>query len=159
MSGRAYVHEYGFDEAFGGDFLEAVSCVRDVTKEISPLVRDKKFGGCIAVVWGQSRDRMIDFFGYNASSDSPVWHRNSGIYFWNVKNGLIVPGGDSNVSAMSCEDGIAILAEESKYRRSANEYDYSTNGSKIEGLNPEYDFSVPNHRFKLLDLQNAKDVE
>lgn len=89
--------------------------------------------GCnylIAVLWGCDNDKMVDLFGYSGL-DLKNWPGNPEVSSYIFKDGVYLPKN----KAISCGDGLIILGEEERYRRTTKSLeDYIKNPPKIPGL-------------------------
>lgn len=106
-----------------------------------------KFDYLIAIAWGNNGEKIIDFIGYwglRKEGFIKNWPTNPEIYTWITKNGVIVSDKENpfpGVKNIFCGDGAIILGEEEKYRRACkNEWEYSKNPPKINGLELAIDF-------------------
>lgn len=72
-------------------------------------IRDLHF--LIGMVWADKEgDRMIDVFGYRFGKQ---WVDNVGVRNWVYRNGVFSPDEE-----ITCEDGLGVLGEERRLRRS-----------------------------------------
>jgi len=60
-------------------------------------------------LWGDNKDRMVDFFGYRLDNGDVT--RNPEVEPWFMRNGVILQRGKM------CGEGILLLSQEEKYRR------------------------------------------
>ena len=147
--GRAYVHNFGFEDAYGSNVLNAVEHVRDVSGSRSlEGFRKEKFGPSVAVAWGLNGQKMIDFFVYGSRPEDSCWNENSAVFSFVTQNGVLRP--NASIVQIGCEDGCEIFNAESRYRRATNFVNYIRIPPMIPGLDQNYDFSTPEGRVLLI---------
>ena len=123
---RVYIHDAGFNEIYKSD-----KAVLDYFTEIfnRDLRNSDKFNYLLAIAWGDinSKEKVIDFFGYNGFDN---WPGNPDVSIWVVRNGLIAPNENK-----TCCDSLVILGEEEKYRRTTKSLeDYMLKAPKISNF-------------------------
>ena len=136
---RAYIHESGFAEAFPSScctnsFYDAINHLSDVLNpQKNGGLKTYEFHYCLAMIWGDNGDKMIDIIGVEDvdPSDKPEnWQNNPEMPLFVFRNGIYQP----KISYL-CEDGHIILGQEGQYRRYCkNLQQYLQNPPEIFGL-------------------------
>jgi len=161
--GRLYVHTYGLgsfanidpDPKFTGISDETGSLVskafsygEQLYKHACSIATEKCFEFMMGIVWGEHGNRMVDFFawsGLNPLKKPGNWPGNPEIYSFVLRNGVLVPEGeDFSIKQIGCGDGIILVGEEEKYRRSCtNLDDFTSNPPQLDEFGDlEYDLNT-----------------
>jgi hypothetical protein len=153
FNGRAYIFNSDFETAYG-NVKNAVQHMKKMVEGPKLTdVREKKFSLTNAIMWGDGKYKMIDFFGIGESySLNNDWGSNPEVFSWITKNGIIQPR--EGVTGVTCEKGMIIIAEELKYRRiTIDRNQYLTTPPIIDGLEFKMeDFSTLQGRKRLNEL-------
>lgn len=110
---RAYVHRFGLEESFGNDWWNAINHLSEIYNPLMDRIRRSKnslISYVIAITWGNNGNKMVDFFGLTRIEKD--WSANPEIVSWVTKDGILVPEIYPGIKAISCGDGIKILAKE-----------------------------------------------
>jgi len=85
----------------------------------------EQFDYLLAVMWGDKRTKVIDFFGY---SDVQDWPGNPDVSSWVLRDGVFMHKKNLTRGDTTCGDSLIMLGEEERYRRTrANLSDYMSN--------------------------------
>jgi hypothetical protein len=132
---RAYFHEAGLVQAFQTEAitpeLNAINHLQDIFRYRKFETKDFKY--CLAMVWGDNEDKMIDMIGVKdvpTTPDKLDWPGNPEMPIFIFRNGVYQPQ-EKNL----CEDGMIVLGEDARYRRYCNNLQqYLENPPEIFGL-------------------------
>jgi hypothetical protein len=125
---RAYLHQAGFKELYGGDTDKAEFYFLGILD--SQHKNLDNFGYVLATIWGDkdSRAKIIDFFGY--SSVSPK--ENPEVHAWVVRDGVTIRTGLDH-SPTTCGDTLIVLGREEEHRRTTKDLnDFMSNPPPLE---------------------------
>ncbi len=130
---RAYVHESGFQSAYDSNPTTVGSHLEKLLNG-SLWYRLDPFTFVLAELWGEDKDKMIDFFGVKCTDAH--WPGNPIYSSWITKNGVLVPQSRSpSKYEVTCGDGIILVGQEEAYRRTTRDLrDFANRPPTIPGL-------------------------
>ena len=110
----SYVHTDGIYEAYG---LGAPEIAKEHLIEVLETQNVQDYLWMITIMWGdiKTKDKMIDWFGYNDIGDT--WNGNPAISSWVTRNGILQPRSAQEHQGITCGEGIMILGIEEEHRK------------------------------------------
>ncbi len=131
-SARGYVHEFGYD-VWGNKGKVVIEYLSNCLKNMPKGFMEDDF--ILAALWGNNGKRMIDCIGLRGIKNN--WSGNPEVNAWVYDNGVYII-----TRNITCGDGLIMLGEEEKFRRTT---------SSLE----EYKYEFPDFGIKHTTLSNA----
>ena len=115
--GRIYIFNSSFDVAYDNSVGDAIRHYRDTLNVLDSAKFLEGFDFFNAIMWGNLKHKMIDFFGYKVGKD---WKANPDVFNWVTKNSNISSNDQGCAREVSCGKGFRILGDEERYRLTTN---------------------------------------